>query len=89
MIEQQLIEQSYGWNYLDRNSITQARLYGLQEDTHVEGAVYDGHFHLLGRLYCHAAALIYLDDQNPAFDLSGKFTTIRRSILTLVEYHLD
>lgn len=30
----------YLFNYLDRNSITQARLYGLQEDTHVNGAVY-------------------------------------------------
>lgn len=30
----------YIFNYLDRNSITQARLYGLQEDTHVKGAVY-------------------------------------------------
>ncbi|KAJ5308809.1 hypothetical protein PENANT_c013G03661 [Penicillium antarcticum] len=27
-------------NYLDRNSITQARLYGLQEDTGVKGAEY-------------------------------------------------
>jgi sugar phosphate permease len=31
----------YLFNYLDRNSITQARLYGLQEDTHVTGAVYN------------------------------------------------
>lgn len=31
----------YIFNYLDRNSITQARLYGLQQDTHVEGAVYN------------------------------------------------
>ncbi|KAF7541244.1 hypothetical protein G7054_g682 [Neopestalotiopsis clavispora] len=31
----------YVCNYLDRNSITQARLYGLQEDTHVKGAVYN------------------------------------------------
>jgi len=30
----------YLFNYLDRNSITQARLYGLQKDTHVDGAVY-------------------------------------------------
>lgn len=30
----------YLFNYLDRNSITQARLYGLQEDTHVKGAMY-------------------------------------------------
>jgi hypothetical protein len=30
----------YLFNYLDRNSITQARLYGLQKDTHVNGAVY-------------------------------------------------
>lgn len=30
----------YLFNYLDRNSITQARLYGLQEDTHVTGALY-------------------------------------------------
>jgi hypothetical protein len=30
----------YLFNYLDRNSITQARLYGLQKDTHVTGAVY-------------------------------------------------
>lgn len=30
----------YLFNYLDRNSITQARLYGLQNDTHVNGAVY-------------------------------------------------
>lgn len=28
----------YLFNYLDRNSITQARLYGLQEDTGVKGA---------------------------------------------------
>ncbi len=31
----------YLFNYLDRNSITQARLYGLQKDTHVEGATYN------------------------------------------------
>lgn len=30
----------YLFNYLDRNSITQARLYGLQKDTHVKGAEY-------------------------------------------------
>ncbi|KAK7940967.1 pectin lyase A [Apiospora aurea] len=30
----------YLFNYLDRNSITQARLYGLQEDIHVKGAMY-------------------------------------------------
>lgn len=30
----------YLFNYLDRNSITQARLYGLQKDTHVNGAMY-------------------------------------------------
>ncbi|KAK7970388.1 hypothetical protein PG996_001183 [Apiospora saccharicola] len=30
----------YLFNYLDRMSITQARLYGLQEDTHVKGAMY-------------------------------------------------
>jgi hypothetical protein len=30
----------YLFNYLDRNSITQARLYGLQKDTKVNGAVY-------------------------------------------------
>ncbi|RAK80801.1 MFS general substrate transporter [Aspergillus fijiensis CBS 313.89] len=30
----------YLFNYLDRNSITQARVYGLQEDTHLEGAEY-------------------------------------------------
>ncbi|KAH8645931.1 major facilitator superfamily domain-containing protein [Tricladium varicosporioides] len=30
----------YLFNYLDRNSITQARLYGLQKDTHVKGAQY-------------------------------------------------
>ncbi|KPI39766.1 putative transporter [Cyphellophora attinorum] len=30
----------YIFNYLDRNSITQARLYGLQKDTDVKGAVY-------------------------------------------------
>ncbi|KAK8138301.1 MFS general substrate transporter [Apiospora sp. TS-2023a] len=31
---------TYLFNYLDRMSITQARLYGLQEDTHVKGAMY-------------------------------------------------
>ncbi|OBT71737.1 hypothetical protein VF21_09369 [Pseudogymnoascus sp. 05NY08] len=31
----------YIFSYLDRNSITQARLYGLQEDTNVTGAVYN------------------------------------------------
>ncbi|KAL5113494.1 hypothetical protein ACEQ8H_008630 [Pleosporales sp. CAS-2024a] len=35
-----LIVIIYLFNYLDRNSITQARLYGLQKDTHVNGAVY-------------------------------------------------
>jgi hypothetical protein len=30
----------YLFNYLDRNSITQARLYGFQKDTKVNGAVY-------------------------------------------------
>lgn len=35
-----LVVVVYLFNYLDRNSITQARLYGLQEDTHVTGAVY-------------------------------------------------
>ncbi|KAF4341183.1 allantoate permease [Fusarium beomiforme] len=36
-----LIVTIYLFNYLDRNSITQARLYGLQEDTHVKGAEYN------------------------------------------------
>jgi len=35
-----LIVTIYLFNYLDRNSITQARLYGLQEDTGVKGAQY-------------------------------------------------
>lgn len=35
-----LILLIYLFNYLDRNSITQARLYGLQKDTHLEGAQY-------------------------------------------------
>ncbi|OJJ54331.1 hypothetical protein ASPSYDRAFT_1162467 [Aspergillus sydowii CBS 593.65] len=35
-----LIVIIYLLNYLDRNSITQARLYGLQEDTGVKGAQY-------------------------------------------------
>lgn len=35
-----LIVIIYLFNYLDRNSITQARLYGLQEDTGVKGAQY-------------------------------------------------
>ncbi|KAL2835476.1 major facilitator superfamily domain-containing protein [Aspergillus pseudoustus] len=35
-----LIVAIYLFNYLDRNSITQARLYGLQEDTGVQGAQY-------------------------------------------------
>jgi hypothetical protein len=35
-----LIAIIYLFNYLDRNSITQARLYGLQKDTKVNGAVY-------------------------------------------------
>ncbi|KAK2471441.1 hypothetical protein H9L39_17672 [Fusarium oxysporum f. sp. albedinis] len=35
-----LVVTIYLFNYLDRNSITQARLYGLQEDTHVKGATY-------------------------------------------------
>jgi sugar phosphate permease len=35
-----LIVLIYLFNYLDRNSITQARLYGLQEDTGVKGAEY-------------------------------------------------
>jgi hypothetical protein len=30
----------YILNYLDRNSITQARLYGIQKDAHVEGAMW-------------------------------------------------
>ena len=35
-----LIVLIYLLNYLDRNSITQARLYGLQKDTGVKGAQY-------------------------------------------------
>ncbi|KAF7618476.1 putative allantoate permease [Aspergillus flavus] len=35
-----LIVVIYLFNYLDRNSITQARLYGLQEDTGLKGAEY-------------------------------------------------
>jgi sugar phosphate permease len=35
-----LIVTIYLFNYLDRNSITQARLYCLQEDTGVHGAQY-------------------------------------------------
>lgn len=35
-----LVVTIYLFNYLDRNSITQARLYGLQKDTHVTGALY-------------------------------------------------
>lgn len=36
-----LVVTIYIFNYLDRNSITQARLYGLQEDTHVTGVTYN------------------------------------------------
>ncbi|RAH68083.1 MFS general substrate transporter [Aspergillus aculeatinus CBS 121060] len=35
-----LVVLIYLFNYLDRNSITQARVYGLQEDTHLKGAEY-------------------------------------------------
>ncbi|KAL4864294.1 hypothetical protein BDV12DRAFT_201253 [Aspergillus spectabilis] len=35
-----LVVLIYLFNYLDRNSITQARLYGLQEDTGLKGAQY-------------------------------------------------
>ncbi|KAJ5948067.1 hypothetical protein N7466_001082 [Penicillium verhagenii] len=35
-----LIVLIYLFNYLDRNSITQARLYGLEEDTGLQGAEY-------------------------------------------------
>lgn len=35
-----LIVLIYLFNYLDRNSITQARLYGIQEDTGLKGAQY-------------------------------------------------
>ncbi|KAL5344041.1 MFS general substrate transporter [Aspergillus crustosus] len=35
-----LVVLVYLFNYLDRNSITQARLYGLQEDTGLKGAQY-------------------------------------------------
>jgi hypothetical protein len=35
-----LVVNIYLFNYLDRNFITQARLYGLQKDTHVTAAVY-------------------------------------------------
>jgi hypothetical protein len=35
-----LVVGIYIFNYLDRNSITQARLYGLQKDLGVHGAVY-------------------------------------------------
>lgn len=36
-----LIVTIYIFNYLDRNSITQARLYGLQQDTNVTGVTYN------------------------------------------------
>lgn len=36
-----LIVTIYIFNYLDRNSITQARLYGLQQDSHVTGVNYN------------------------------------------------
>ncbi|KAK7698387.1 hypothetical protein SLS64_012635 [Diaporthe eres] len=36
-----LVVTIYIFNYLDRNSITQARLYGLQEDTNVTGVTYN------------------------------------------------
>ena len=35
-----LVVLIYLFNYLDRNSITQARLYGLEEDTGLKGAEY-------------------------------------------------
>jgi hypothetical protein len=35
-----LLVAIYIFNYLDRNSITQARLYGLQKDLNVRGATY-------------------------------------------------
>lgn len=35
-----LLVTIYIFNYLDRNSITQARLYGLQKDLNVQGATY-------------------------------------------------
>ena len=36
-----IIVTIYIFNYLDRNSITQARLYGLQQDTNVTGVTYN------------------------------------------------
>lgn len=36
-----LVVTMYIFNYLDRNSITQARLYGLQKDLNIKGATYN------------------------------------------------
>lgn len=60
----------YLFNYLDRNSITQARLYGLRKDTSRWRGISDRHLHLLGRLYCDAIAICYAHDEASAFQIS-------------------
>lgn len=58
----------YLFNYLDRNSITQARLYGLQEDTGVKGAQYQTAISIFsaGYIICQLPATILMTKLRPS-----------------------
>lgn len=65
----------YLFNYLDRNSITQARLYGLQKDTHVNGAVYQTAISIFsaGYIAMQLPSTILMTKLRPSLFLVGSY----------------
>jgi hypothetical protein len=70
----------YILNYLDRNSITQARLYGIQKDAHVEGAMWQTAISILsvGYIAMQIPSTIIMPHVRPSIYLVRTATSILR-----------
>ncbi|KAL4963423.1 major facilitator superfamily domain-containing protein [Aspergillus stella-maris] len=82
----------YLFNYLDRNSITQARLYGLQEDTGVKGAEYQTAISIFsaGYIVMQLPATILMTKLRPSFGCTSAVSStagllVVRFVLGFVE----
>lgn len=73
-----LVVLIYLFNYLDRNSITQARLYGLEDDTGLKGAEYQTAISIFsaGYILMQLPSTILMTKLRPSiFLVSMRFTT--------------
>jgi hypothetical protein len=75
-----LIVLIYLLNYLDRNSITQARLYGLQEDTGVKGAEYQTAISIFsaGYILMQVPSTLLMARFRPSIFLVRNYNTVNR-----------